>query len=106
MMIMIGGLQTIFSMNYVVLVRELPIYLGRWLDYQKTNGISKEDDKSYLHSSSSNVQQHNNSKQSTLSDFMICYRNKAWKAWQDWLRTEIILFQSDVNQQDGGLHPL
>ena len=31
------GLRTIFSMNYV-LVQELPIYLGRWLDCQKSHG--------------------------------------------------------------------
>jgi hypothetical protein len=30
----------------------------------------EEDDKSYLHSSSNNIQQHHNSNQSTLSDFM------------------------------------
>jgi len=29
MMIMIGVCK-LFSMNYAVLVRELPIYLGRW----------------------------------------------------------------------------
>jgi hypothetical protein len=36
---MIGGLLTIFSMNYAVLVRELSIYSGRLLGCQKPYGV-------------------------------------------------------------------
>ena len=32
--------QNIFSMNYAVLVRELSIYLARWLDCQKPHEVS------------------------------------------------------------------
>lgn len=37
-----GGLQTIFSMNYAVLVQELSIYLARWLDCQRLYGIRRK----------------------------------------------------------------
>ena len=65
-----GGLQTIFSMYYA------GFDLGTVNIFRKMIGLSEaayskqEDDKSYLHSSSTNIHQHHNSNQSNLSDFM------------------------------------
>ena len=47
-----------------VLVRELPIYSGRWVGLQEVVWSKDEDHKSHLHGNS--IQ---DSKQSTISDF-------------------------------------
>jgi hypothetical protein len=74
MIMMIGGLQTIFSMNYTGFgpgtVNMFRMMVGlQEATWSKEEEKKEEDDKSYLHSNSK-IQQQDHSKQSTISDFM------------------------------------